>query len=69
MLSHRVNEVLRVLTAFSVVILPLTLIASIWGMNVHVSGEGADAPFWTILGAMVALLVGMVAYFKRRGWL
>src|SRR5919108_27616 len=33
-LSHRVNEVLRVLTAFSVVILPLTLIASVWGMNV-----------------------------------
>ena len=39
-LSHRVNEVLRVLTAFSVVILPLTLIASIWGMNVGVPGEG-----------------------------
>jgi magnesium transporter len=68
-LSHRVNEVLRVLTAFSVVILPLTLIASIWGMNVHVPGEGASAPFWTIMGAMVALLVGMIAYFKRRGWL
>jgi magnesium transporter len=33
-LSHRVNEVLRVLTAFSVVILPLTLFASIFGMNV-----------------------------------
>src|SRR5213596_1035028 len=31
-ISHRVNDVLRVLTAFSVVILPLTLIASIWGM-------------------------------------
>ncbi len=33
-LSHRVNEVLRVLTAFSVIILPLTLLASIFGMNV-----------------------------------
>ena len=39
-LSHRVNDVLRVLTAFSVVILPLTLIASIWGMNVGVPGRG-----------------------------
>ncbi len=39
-LSHRVNEVLRVLTAFSVIILPLTLIASIWGMNVGVPGRG-----------------------------
>ena len=39
-LSHELNDVLRVLTAFSVVILPLTLIASIFGMNVEVPGEG-----------------------------
>jgi magnesium transporter len=68
-LSHRVNEVLRVLTSFSVVILPLTLIASIWGMNVGVPGEGNSADFWIILGGMVALLGGMVAYFRKRGWL
>ena len=40
-ISHRVNEVLRVLTAFSVIILPLTLIASVFGMNVGVPGRGA----------------------------
>ena len=51
-LSHRVNEVLRVLTSFSVVILPLTLIASIWGMNVGVPGEGDPTAFWIILGGM-----------------
>src|ERR671918_710139 len=68
-LSHRVNEVLRVLTAFSVVILPLTLIASIWGMNVGIPGEGGETAFWAILGGMLALLTGMVGYFRRRGWL
>jgi magnesium transporter len=68
-LSHRVNEVLRVLTAISVVVLPLTFIASIWGMNVHVPGEGESAPFWMIMGGMVVLLLGMVAYFRRRGFL
>jgi magnesium transporter len=68
-LSHRVNEVLRVLTAFSVVILPLTLIASVWGMNVNVPGEGGTEAFWLIMGGMVALLTGMIAYFRRRGWL
>jgi magnesium transporter len=68
-LSHRVNEVLRVLTAISVVVLPLTFIASIWGMNVHVPGEGESAPFWAIIGGMVVLLLGMVGYFRRRGWL
>src|SRR5215204_2990258 len=38
-ISHRVNDILRVLTAFSVIILPLTLLASIFGMNVGVPGE------------------------------
>ena len=68
-LSHRVNEVLRVLTAFSVVILPLTLFASIFGMNVAFPFEGSVAAFWGIIGGMVCVLVGMVAYFRRRGWL
>jgi magnesium transporter len=68
-ISHRVNEVLRVLTAFSVVVLPLTFIASLWGMNVGVPGEGDVAAFWIIVGAMVLMLVGMITYFKRRGWL
>lgn len=68
-ISHRVNEVLRVLTAFSVVVLPLTLIASIWGMNVGVPGEGEVATFWGVMGGMIVLLVGMIGYFRRRGWL
>ena len=68
-ISHRVNEILRVLTSFSVIVLPLTFIASLWGMNVGVPGEGDMAAFWIIAGAMVALLVGMVAFFRRRGWL
>jgi magnesium transporter len=68
-ISHRVNEVLRVLTAFSVVILPLTLIASVFGMNVKVPGEGEIAAFWIVVAAMVALLAGMLGYFRRRGWL
>src|SRR5947208_961517 len=68
-LSHRLNDVLRVLTAFSVLFLPLTLIASIWGMNVHVPGEQSLAGFWVIIGVMVIVLVGLLGLFRRRGWL
>ncbi len=50
-LNHRVNEILRVLTSISVIVLPLTLIASIWGMNVGVPGEGDSSDFWFVLGA------------------
>ena len=41
-LSHRLNDSFRILTAASVVLLPLTLIASIFGMNVDVPGRGRD---------------------------
>jgi magnesium transporter len=68
-ISHRVNEVLRVLTAFSVVVLPLTLIASIWGMNTHVPGEQTAVGFWSVVVAMVITLVAMLFYFRRRGFL
>src|SRR6266542_4112323 len=68
-ISHRVNDILRFLTAISVIVLPLTLIASIWGMNVGVPGQGDSEDFYVVVGAMFVLLVGMVAFFRRRGWL
>jgi magnesium transporter len=68
-ISHRVNNILRVLTSFSVVILPLTLIASIFGMNVRVPGEQNITAFWVIIVSMVVLLTGMLAYFRHRRWL
>jgi magnesium transporter len=68
-ISHRVNDVLRVLTSISVMVLPLTLLASLWGMNVGVPGEGSHTAFWIVVGAMVALLGGMLGYFRKRGWL
>jgi magnesium transporter len=68
-ISHRVNDILRVLTSISVIVLPLTLIASIWGMNVGVPGEGNDGDFYIIVGAMLLMFLGMVSYFRRRGWL
>ena len=68
-LSHRLNDSFRILTAASVIILPLTLIASIYGMNVPVPGEGTPYAFWLILGLMTAMLVLLVVVFRRRGWL
>src|SRR5918995_6052822 len=68
-ISHRVNDILRVLTSISVVILPLTLIASVMGMNTWVPSEGHEAGFFTVLGLMLVLLIAMVAYFRKRRWL
>jgi magnesium transporter len=73
-LNHRVNEILRVLTAISVIVLPLTFIASVFGMNVGLPGGGdpeggISVSFEIILAIMATLLIGMVAYFRRRDWL
>jgi magnesium transporter len=68
-ISHRVNDILRVLTSISVIVLPLTLIASLWGMNVGVPGEGDPEDFYAVAGGMLVLLIAMLTYFRRRGWL
>jgi magnesium transporter len=68
-LAHRTNETFRVLTAISLIFLPLTLIASVFGMNVKVPGEGSIHAFWVIMVVMLAVLVGVALFFRRRGWL
>ncbi len=68
-ISHRQNEVLRLLTVFSVIILPLTLISGVFGMNVLFPGEGTQAAFWVIAGVMLAVMAGMIGFFRYKRWL
>jgi magnesium transporter len=69
-LSHQLNASLRVLTAFSVALLPLTLLASVFGMNVPLPGQpGSAIEFWLILAVMVGTLGGVLYFFRRRGFL
>ncbi|MEN0013161.1 MAG: magnesium transporter CorA family protein [Solirubrobacteraceae bacterium] len=67
--SHRANDVLLVLTSITVIVLPLTLVASVFGMNTGLPGEHSIEAFWVIVGLMVVLLVGMITVFRKRGWL
>jgi magnesium transporter len=68
-INHHQNDILRVLTVFSVVLLPLTLITGFFGMNVHFPGYGTAWAFWTIFGVMAASLVGMLGFFRYKRWL
>lgn len=68
-LSHHLNEILRVLTAFSAAVLPLTFVASIFGMNVLFPGEGTAEMFWVIVGMMAVTFVAVLALFRYRGYL
>ena len=68
-LSHRLNANLSVLTALSVLLLPATLVASIWGMNVELPGEQTLVEFWLLVVVMVSVTIGVAVYMRRRGWL
>ncbi|HET8652165.1 MAG TPA: magnesium transporter CorA family protein [Gaiellaceae bacterium] len=68
-IQHRQNDVLRLLTVFSATLLPLTLLASVFGMNVHFPGSGSAEAFWVIVTAMVAVLSGLVAFFRWKRWI
>jgi magnesium transporter len=67
-ISHRQNRILQILTVFSVVLLPLTLISGIFGMNVLFPGEGTHAAFWVIVGVMVVAVVAMVGFLRYKRW-
>lgn len=68
-ISHQANYRLQILTMVSVILLPLTLVASIFGMNVRVPGEGEILPFWAIVAVLVALGLALIGFFRYRRWL
>jgi magnesium transporter len=65
-ISHRQNDILRILTVFSVVLLPLTLISGIFGMNVKFPGFDTTEAWWVVFGVMVAVLVGVLGFFRYK---
>lgn len=67
--SNKLNEVMKTLTIIATIMLPLTLVTGFFGMNVHFPYTPDDSSvFWVLLASMSVLGVGMLYYFKRRGW-
>ena len=74
-MSNRMNEIMKVLTMFSTLFIPLTFIAGIYGMNFDLS-EPWNMPelrspygYVIALGVMGAIAVAMLGYFIRKGWI
>ncbi len=68
-ISHNQNDVLRVLTVFTVILLPLTLITGIFGMNVGFPGFGSAEAFWAIVGIMIGTAIALIGFFRFKRWL
>jgi magnesium transporter len=69
--NNRLNEVMKVLTVVSVIFMPLTLLAGLYGMNVRLpifpGGDGGQ--FWWLCGISVGVIVSMLALFRRKRWI
>jgi magnesium transporter len=69
MISHEQNQIIKLFSVMAVILLPPTLVASVYGMNFTHMPELA----WTYgypwaLGLMVLAAVGPIVYFRRKGW-
>ncbi|MEE8470387.1 MAG: magnesium/cobalt transporter CorA [Dehalococcoidia bacterium] len=67
--SFRTNEVIRVLTIFTTTMLPLTLVASIYGMNIRLPLAESSLSFPVTVVVMVCIIIGMMAFFRARHWI
>jgi magnesium transporter len=68
--SNRMNEIMKVLTIFSAIMLPLTFIAGVYGMNFeHMPELATNYGYFVVWGIMLIVAVGMLGFFWRRGWI
>jgi magnesium transporter len=68
--SNRMNEIMKVLTIFSAIMLPLTFIAGVYGMNFDNMPElHSRFGYYGTLIVMAVVAIGMLIFFWRRGWL
>lgn len=67
--SQRMNQIMKTLTIFSVIFMPLTFIVGVYGMNFDNMPElrTANGYFW-VWGIMIVTTIGMVIYFKKKDW-
>jgi magnesium transporter len=70
-ISNRLNTIMKVLTLLSTIFMPLTLLTGLWGINVplpHFPG-GERMQFWWLTAIMMAMIVGMLLFFRRKRWI
>ena len=69
LMTNRTNTIIRLLTIISTILLPTTLIASIWGMNINLPFQNSSHPFTYIVLIMASIIGGMLYFFRRKKWL
>ncbi len=69
-ISNKMNEIMKVLTVISTVFIPLSFVASLYGMNfVHMPELDMWWAYPAVILVMLAMAFTMLLYFKRKGWI
>ena len=67
--GHRLNEVMKTLTIFSVFFIPLTFIAGIYGMNFrYMPGLEMENGYYIVMAIMLIISTGILIFVKKRKW-
>lgn len=70
MTGQRMNEIMKVLTIIATIFIPITFVAGIYGMNFEVMPELKWRwGYFAVWGFFLAIILGMLVFFKRRRWL
>jgi len=67
--TNRTNEVIRMLTIIATILLPLTVVASIYGMNIPLPFQNSGYSLLFVLLIWVVIVSGMLYFFRRHRWI
>jgi len=67
--TNRINEIMKILTFFSSIMLPLTMLSGMYGMNVNLPLQEHPYAFWIVSSIMGVIVITLLIYFKRKKWM
>jgi len=67
--TNRTNEVIRMLTIIATILLPITVVASIFGMNIPLPFQNSSYSLLLVFLIMLAIIGGMLYFFRRQHWI
>jgi magnesium transporter len=67
--ANKTNEIMKVLTVFSTVLLPLTFITGLFGMNVNIPFQNHPFGFLIIICLSLAVIISLLIFFKQKKWI
>ena len=67
--TNRTNEVVRILTVIATILLPITVVSSVWGMNITLPFERSGLALLYVVLIMLAIISGMLYFFHRQRWI